>query len=352
MGVSITSLAYVLPGQKNTNAELAARFGSETVAKIESISGILERRTAIGDTCASDLAVRAAQLIFENRKISPKDIDLLIFATQTPDYLIPTTACIIQQRLGIDNSCAAFDINLGCSQFVYALATARAWICGGLAKNALVLCADTPTKIIDPLDRSTACIFGDGGAACMVSESKIDGILGFSFGTDGKGFDSIIWPNSGLRGYGGETMRADKMAMDGFKIFTFAYKRVAESVAEVLEKNGMSVRDIDLFVFHQAGEMIVKSCAQRLCIPPEKVYYKIHDIGNCGGASIPIALADAAITGRLKSGMKVLICAFGVGLSWGSAILEWNCAFTGAFTDADFSNSPEKPKSQRAADIA
>ena len=242
MGISITSLAYVLPGQKNTNAELAERFGSETVAKIESISGILERRTAKGDTCASDLAVRAARLIFENSKISPKDIDLLIFATQTPDYLIPTTACIIQQRLGIDNSCAAFDINLGCSQFVYALATARAWICGGLAKNALVLCADTPTKIIDPLDRSTACIFGDGGAACTVSKSDIDGILGFSFGTDGKGFDSIIWPNSGLRGYGGETMRADKMAMDGFKIFTFAYKRVAESVAEVLKKRHVRAR--------------------------------------------------------------------------------------------------------------
>ena len=258
MGISITSLAYVLPGQKNTNAELAERFGSETVAKIESISGILERRTAKGDTCASDLSVRAARLIFENSKISPKDIDLLIFATQTPDYLIPTTACIIQQRLGIDNSCAAFDINLGCSQFVYALATARAWICGGLAKNALVLCADTPTKIIDPLDRSTACIFGDGGAACTVSKSEIDGILGFSFGTDGKGFDSIIWPNSGLRGYGGETMRADKMAMDGFKIFTFAYKRVAESVAEVLEKNGMSVRDIYQLVFHQSREKKVK----------------------------------------------------------------------------------------------
>ena len=142
------------------------------------------------------------------------------------------------------------------------------------------------------------------------------------------------------------------MAMDGFKIFAFAYRRAAESVSGILKKNGMSVSDIDLFVFHQAGEMIVKSCAERLKIPPEKVYYKMHDIGNCGGASVPIALADAAISGRLKSGMKVLVCAFGAGLSWGSAILEWSADFRGAFSDADFSKSPAKPQSQRAADSA
>ncbi len=350
MGVSITSLAYSLPPEKITGAELAARFGRDSMRKIEAVSGILERRRAGADTCASDLAADAARLLFAKSGYSPKDFDLLVFASQTPDYLIPTTACILQDRLGLKNSCAAFDLNLGCSQFVYALATARAWIEGGLARNALVLCADTPQKILDPLDRSTACVFGDGAAACAVSKTESEPFADFSFGTDGSGYDGIIWPNSAMRKSGGG--EAGRMGMDGFKIFAFAYRRAPESAANILEKNGMSVSDIDLFVFHQAGEMMVKSCAERLKIPPEKVYYKMHDIGNCGGASVPIALADAAISGRLKPGMTVLVCAFGVGLSWGSAILEWGADFRGAFSDADFSGSPAKPQSQRAADIA
>lgn len=350
MEISITSLAYSLPPEKITGAELSARFGGAAMRKIEAVSGILERRRAGAGVCASDLAAGAARLLFSGAGYSPKDFDLLIFASQTPDYLIPTTACILQDRLGMDNSCAAFDLNLGCSQFVYALATARAWIEGGLAGKALVLCADTPQKILDPSDRATVCVFGDGAAACAVSKTEAAAFSDFSFGTDGSGYDGIIWPNSAMRKSGGGAV--GQMAMDGFKIFAFAYRRAAESVSGILKKNGMSVSDIDLFVFHQAGEMIVKSCAERLKIPPEKVYYKMHDIGNCGGSSVPIALADAAISGRLKTGMKVLVCAFGVGLSWGSAILEWGAEFRGAFSDADFSKSPAKPQSQRAADSA
>ena len=339
-----------MPPEKITGAELSARFGGAAMRKIEAVSGILERRRAGAGVCASDLAAGAARLLFSGAGYSPKDFDLLIFASQTPDYLIPTTACILQDRLGMDNSCAAFDLNLGCSQFVYALATARAWIEGGLAGKALVLCADTPQKILDPSDRATVCVFGDGAAACAVSKTDAAAFSDFSFGTDGSGYDGIIWPNSAMRKSGGGAV--GQMAMDGFKIFAFAYRRATESVSGILKKNGMSVSDIDLFVFHQAGEMIVKSCAERLKIPPEKVYYKMHDIGNCGGSSVPIALADAAISGRLKSGMKVLVCAFGVGLSWGSAILEWGANFRGAFSDADFSKSPAKPQSQRAADSA
>lgn len=347
MGVSIKAISYTLPSEKLANSELERRFGKTAMDKIAAVSGILERRRAPADVCASDLACDCANLLFEKSGFARENIDLLVLATQTPDYLIPTTACILQKRLGLKNSCAAFDINLGCSQFVYALATARAWIENSLAKNALVLCADTPSKTLDENDRSTVCVFGDAAAACLLTSCEKNSLLDFSFGTDGAGFDSIIWRNSALRKSDGD----DKMRMDGFKIFAFAYKRACESVVEILAKNSLTIDDIDLFVFHQAGEMIVKSCAERLKIPPEKVYFKMHDIGNCGGASIPIALADAAASGRLRPSMKVAVCAFGVGLSWASAIIDWDENFAGAYTDCDFSDSPEKPASQSAADL-
>lgn len=362
MSISITALAYALPSKRLTNAELAERFGIQVMEKIASASGILERRISAENECASDMACLAAEKIFTECNYSPSDFDLLIFATQTPDYMMPTTACIIQDRLGLPKSCAAFDINLGCSQFIYALSTAKAWLDSGMATRALVLCGDTPSKLIHPLDRSAISIFGDAAAACVIEKSSKNNTDTFSFGTDGSGFDDIICHCSGMRNRpqpsdaeaqsdsDGNIRSRLNMHVNGFNIFSFAYRAVPQSVDEVLKKANLSIEDIDLFVFHQAGEMIVSSAARRLKIPAEKIYFKLHDIGNCGGASIPIALADAAQKGKLKSGMKVLLCAFGVGLSWGSCIIDWSEDFRKAFALADFSESPQKPQSQSAAD--
>lgn len=358
MPSAITGISYAVPEKKLTHAELCERFGKGVMDKIARASGILERRVAPENVCASDLAFDASKLLIERNRLNPKDFDLLLMGTQTPDYMMPTTACILQERMGLPKNCAAFDINLGCSQFIYALGTARAWIEAGMAKKALVLAGDTPSKLIHPMDKSAVSIFGDAACACVVEKADKNSLLDFSFGSDGSGFSDLICPTSGMRRRPTpedyiEFEDADKnirsnsnMFVDGFKIFNFAYKIIAQEVTEILRRNNLDIDDIGLFIFHQAGEMIVERSAKRIGIPREKLFYKMHDIGNCGGSSVGIALTEAAASGRLKPGMKVVLCAFGVGLSWATALIEWSDAFQAAHTLADYSDSPARPKNQ------
>lgn len=363
MNPAITAIAYATGEEKLTSSELASRFGVEAMKKVEGISGILQRKVAGKNICASDLAVKSTELLFEKNPSLRDEIDLLIFATQTPDYLMPTTACIMQDRLRLKKSCATFDINLGCSQFPYAIATAMSWINSGLAKKALVITADTPSKLIHPLDKSAVSLFGDAAASIIIEPTNKKSFIGFEFGTDGSGFENLICKTSAMRhprtsedeiekqDDDGNIRSNANMFINGFAIFAFAYKAIPETITKLLQKNSLTIDDIDLFVFHQAGEMMVSSAAKRLKIPPSKVYFKMHDIGNCGGASVPIALADAVRNGRLKSGMRVAICAFGVGLSWGASIIDWNDDFQFALTCDDYSDSPAKPQSQCYADV-
>lgn len=363
MNSTITAISYAVPDGKLTHAELCSRFGTSVMDKVSKLSGILERRICADGECASDLAAQAAKRLFYTSGIGPDSIDLLLMATQTPDFAMPTTACILQDRLSISKSAACFDINLGCTQFIYAIATAQSWIASGLAKRALVLCADTPSKLINKMDRSAVSIFGDAACAILIEKSRLPSIIGFDFGSDGSGYDALICPCSGMRNppsppdaeekrdADGNVRSNMNMKVDGLRIFAFAYKTIPESVSNLLNKRGLKVSNIDLFVFHQAGYKIVSDAAERLKIPRKKVYYKMHDIGNCGGASIGIALADAVSTGRLRPGMKVVCCAFGVGLSWGSALIEWSGNFRSASRVGDFSRSPEKPEQQRCADM-
>jgi 3-oxoacyl-[acyl-carrier-protein] synthase-3 len=362
MNVAITAISYATGDKKLTSEELASRFGIDAMKKIESISGILQRRVASENVCASDLAFKACELLFEKNPALRDEIDLLIFATQTPDYIMPSTSCIMQDRLRLKKTCASFDINLGCSQFPYAIATASSWITTGLAKKALVINADTPSKLIHPLDKSAITLFGDAGAVVLLEESEKKSFLEFEFGSDGAGFDNLICPASAMRkphtreddiekqDDDGNIRTNANMYINGFSIFAFAYKTIPETITKLLNKASLSIDDIDLFIFHQAGEMMVSSASKRLKIPESKVYFKMHDIGNCGGASIPIALADAVRTGRLKSGMRIVVCAFGVGLSWGATIIDWSDDFKFALTCDDYSDSPSKPQSQCLAD--
>lgn len=337
MSCKITAVSYTLPRGRLTHAELCERFGRDVMDKVASISGIYTRRTATAAECASDFAVAAAERILGDA--DRREIDALFFATQTPDYTLPTTACIIQQRLGLRRDIAAFDINLGCTQFVYALSTAKAYVESGLAKKVLVLCGDTPTRLINPKDKSAVALFSDAGSACIVEkndDSAATQIADFVFGVDGRGYADLICPASAMRhpprpedfaetdDGSGNIRRNVDLFVNGFKIFAFAFKIVPQTVEKILQKNGMKKGDIDLFVFHQAGKKIVESAAQRLDLDSEKVWLDVRDKGNCGGSSIPIAIADAIAAGRIKTGMKVLVCAFGVGLSWGAAILDFS----------------------------
>lgn len=355
----ITASSYTVPETKLTRDQLAERFGAETVDKIATSSGIYERRIATNGETASDLAVRAAKGLMKKFDIDPASIDLLLFGTQTPDYLLPTTACILQDRLGLSTKTAAFDINLGCSQYVYALSVAHSMVLAGLARRALVLTGDTVSRILHPHDRSVVPLFGDAATASLVDPCPgNEGFQQFELGTDGSGAKHLIWPTSGMReprsaqsaleetDKMGNVRRRDDMFMDGKAIFVFTLKAIAEAVQRLLVKAALTVPDVDLFIFHQGSELIIQSSANKLKIPPEKLHYKLHDVGNSGGSTVGVALTDAWLAGKVKPGMKVVLCAFGVGLSWSATMLTWPANALGAVTDADFSASPPRPKTQ------
>lgn len=357
--VGIVASSYYVPDGKLTHNELAERFGNEIMGKIADASGILERRIAIASECASDLAYRAARDLMNQHRIDPQSIDLIIFATQTPDYLLPTTACILQHRLGIPTSAGAFDINLGCSQYVYALSVAYSMIAAGLKKRALVLTGDTISRILHPLDRSVVPLFGDAGTATLVEEVPANqGFAQFVLGSNGSGAEYLIWPTSGLRipktpktacaitDNFGSTRKKDDMYMDGKAIFVFTLKMVPETVNELLTKSGLSVDDVDLFIFHQASEMIIETSAKKLKIPRKKLHYKLHDVGNSGGSTVCVALTDAWQLGKIKPGMKVVLTAFGVGLSWSATLINWPENTLGPVCTVDFSASPLRPGNQ------
>ncbi len=332
MGIKITSLSYALPQNKITHDELCERFGKDVMDKVATASGIWERRAVSPEQCASDLAVEAANKILSED--DRKSVDMLIFATQTPDYLLPTTACILQDRLGLNKEIPAFDINLGCTQFLFALSTAKAYIAARMAKKVLVLCADTPTKLINPKDKSAIALFSDAASACIIEQSEEDCALDFVFGSDGSGYTDLICPTSGLRNPPtpadfiemedeNQNIRANvNLHINGLKIFAFAFKIIPQTVEKLLARNNLTKDDIDLYIFHQAGKKIVEASAKRAELDMNKVYLNMRDIGNCGGSSVAIALADAIKNGQIKSGSKVLLCAFGVGLSWSGAIIK------------------------------
>jgi 3-oxoacyl-[acyl-carrier-protein] synthase-3 len=332
MGIGISAISYCVPEGRLTNAELGLRFGADIIEKITGSSGIYERRVASEGECASDLAERAARALFE-RGIDPAEIDLVIFATQTPDYLLPTTACLLQQRLGIPKSAAAFDINLGCSQFVYSLAVAQSLIKAGHRSKALVMTGDTVSKILHPHDRAVVPLFGDAGTATIVEELGGDaGFQAFDFGTDGAGGRSLIWPTSGLRKRPspetaeertdkyGATRTENDMYMDGSAVFVFTLKAVPTTVNRVLDEAGLTSDDIDMFIFHQASRLIVESAAKHFKLPPERYHMHFGHLGNSGGSTVAICFADALKKERVKPGSRVLLAAFGVGLSWASTV--------------------------------
>jgi 3-oxoacyl-[acyl-carrier-protein] synthase III len=336
LGIGITKVAYAVPALRLTHDEIAGRFGREQMDKTAQSTGIVERRVAPAGVCASDLAAHAATALLDRFEVDRQSIDLLLFATQTPDYLLPTTACILQHRLRLPKSIAAFDINLGCSQYVYSLSVAAGMLGGGLTERALVLTGDTVSRILNPLDRSVVPLFGDAGTATLIERVPDGtGFIAFDFGTDGAGAEALIWPASGLRiprspdtarevtDKSGSVRSQNDMFMDGAAIFMFTMRTIPETVDRVLAKAKASLNDVDLFVFHQASKFIVDNAIRKLKIPREKVHMKLEDLGNSGGSTVGICLTDAIATGALKPGMKVLLSAFGVGLSWASAFCVW-----------------------------
>lgn len=332
----ISCIEYYLPDKILANDELQEITGW-TSEKIQSKTGISTRHIADQDECSSDLGVKAVQRLFEKHTINKEDIDFLIFCTQTPDYCLPTTACIIQDRLGLPDSCASFDINLGCSGFIYGLSIATAYIRSGMANNVLLIMGETYSKVINPLDKSVRTIFGDAGSAAIISSNKgVAEVIDFDLGTDGSGYKNLIVPTSGFRipkspetaiekeDESGNIRSLDNLYMNGASIFTFTIDTVPKTINRLFDKVNLQINDIDWFIMHQANAFILKHLIQKLDIPKDKAPICLENYGNTVSSTIPIVLKDYQEKEAFKSGNKVLLIGFGVGYSWGSALLEWN----------------------------
>jgi 3-oxoacyl-[acyl-carrier-protein] synthase III len=333
----ITAIEYYLPTLELENEQLAKEFDDWSATKILEKTGISSRFLSAENECASDLGYFAAQKLLESGAIPASEIDFLIFCTQSPDYFLPATSCIVQNRLGLPNRCGAIDINQGCSGFVYSLGVAKALVETNQAKNVLVITADTYSKFINKKDKSVRTIFGDAAAAILVQgvTASSESIYGFCYGTDGSGAENLIVPSGGMRtpktldssveklDSSGNIRSDDNIFMNGAEIFAFTMKIVPETMKEILMSNNLELEDIDLFVFHQANKFMLDHLRKKLNVPEEKFYINFSDCGNTVSSTIPIALKRAMSQNVLKSGMKICIMGFGVGYSWAGAIIDW-----------------------------
>jgi 3-oxoacyl-[acyl-carrier-protein] synthase-3 len=337
----VRGVRYSLPEAELTNEELASIFPEWSAAKIEQKTGIRRRRVTAEGECASDLAFRAAQELFAQGYCRPQDVDFILLCTQSPDHFLPTTACLLQDRLGIPTSAGALDFNLGCSGYVYGLSLAKGLVETGQARRVLLLTAETYTKLIHPRDRSVRTLFGDGGAATLVEgmegdETVTRALVGpFVFGTDGSGGPNLIVPSGAFREPGsadserpveddqGNWRSRKNLFMNGAEIFSFTLRAIPACVERLLEKAGLRQEQVDLFVFHQANQYILEHLRKKVGIPRERFVVALAEVGNTVSATIPIALCDAVSSGQLQPGMRVALVGFGVGYSWGACLLRW-----------------------------
>jgi 3-oxoacyl-[acyl-carrier-protein] synthase-3 len=335
MGSSITAMHYCLPQRRLTNAELSARFGEKQIQSIVKMAGIQERRVVAPGETAADLAYWAAKRLLEARNIAPGEIDLLVFASQTGDYQLPATACVLHGRLGMNDRCAAFDIGLGCSAFPYGLSVVHGMLTAGLAKKALLLNAEAITTLIHPQDRGLIPLHGDGAVATLVEPCENRGIRGFLLGTLGEGYEHLMIPASGARrprsaetkqeitDESGIVRTAEHLHMNGPAIFHFSVYKVPEVIRAALEQMKLTIDDVDLVLLHQANKTMVDLIYKSLKVPEEKRFYFMETVGNTSGASSPLLLAEAWRQGRMKPGSRTLVASFGVGLSWGVVVIDW-----------------------------
>ena len=334
MKAFIKGISYYLPETVVTNEDLLAEFPEWDAEKVYQKVGVKERHVAGKNETAGDLAEKAARQLFGEYEIDPSSIDFLLLCTQSPDYLLPPTACVLQDRLGIPTSAGAFDYDLGCSGCIYGLAVAKGLIAAGLASNVLLLTAESYSKYLHPEDISNRTIFGDGAAACLVSAQEgVCEIGDFVLGTDGSGAGDLIVKSRGSRqpeltgictmDDDGHANHEDYLYMNGSSIFNFTLEKVPEVVKRLLEKTGKSQSEIGYFVFHQANKYMLNTIRKVCGIPRDKFYVDLESTGNTVSSTILIGLKECLKRDTFQSGMEVVLCGFGVGLSYGAALLHW-----------------------------
>lgn len=329
----IKALSYYLPEKVVTNEELVKEFPEWSVDKVAQKVGVDSRHVASERETAGDMAEKAARKLFEEYGVSPSEIDFLMLCTQSPDYFLPSTACVLQDRLGIPTSAGAFDYNLGCSGCIYGMAMAKGLIAAGIAKNVLLLTAETYNKYLHPSDKSNRSIFGDGAAACLISTDGFAEIGEFVLGTDGSGADHLIVKTGASRqrtatGQSvvddeGHVWHDDYLYMNGGAIFNFTLDAVPVMMAQILEKNRMQKEDVDYYVFHQANKFMLNTIRKVCVLPRDKFYVNLAETGNTVSSTVLIGLKDCIDNHIIKSGDKVMATGFGVGLSWGGTMLRF-----------------------------
>ncbi len=326
----IKAISYYLPEKIVTNEQLVKEFPEWSVDKIAKKIGINERHVASEEETAGDMAYKAAKKLFEEHGIDKSSIDFVLLCTQSADYFLPSTSCIIQDRLKLQKKCGAFDFNLGCSGYEYGLAVAKGLIAGNIAKNILFLTAETYNKHLHPKDKGNRTIFGDGASATLISTDGFAEIGDFLLGTDGSGYDKLIRKTGAMRQYhpladlkfdeNGNPASSDYLYMDGGAIFDFTSDIVPSMIEELLVKKRMTTKDIDLFVFHQANKYMINYLRKLIGIDKEKFYVFMENVGNTVSSTIPIALYEAQKEDRLHG--NILLAGFGVGLSYGATLLK------------------------------
>ncbi len=323
---SIGPISIYLPERIETNQQLQEEFPSWDMDLIYSKTGIASRHIAAENECASDLGVAAAERLFAEHDIDPHSIDFLLFCTQTPDYPLPTSACLMQERLGLRISCGALDFNLGCSGFVYGLSLGEGLIRAGLARRVLLITAETYSKYITRDDRSLRTIFGDGAAATLIEPHDQPTLSGFQFGTDGSGADTLMVTDGGARlPEDAHTPRHRKrwnsrLYMDGPALINFTVGAIPQLVQNILSAGGIPSSDVDLYLFHQATRKMLEQLQESLNVDEERMPIALEHVGNTVSATIPILIHDLRRQNRLSAGAKHLLVGFGVGWSWGGCI--------------------------------
>ena len=329
----IKAISYYLPEKVVTNEELVKEFPEWSIEKIGQKVGVDSRHVAAEDETAGDMAEKAARMLFEEYQIDPKTIDFLMLCTQSPDYFLPSTACVLQDRLDIPTSAGAFDYNLGCSGCIYGMAMAKGLIAAGIARNVLLLTAETYNKYLHPSDKSNRSIFGDGAAACLISTDGFAEIGEFSLGTDGSGANNLIVKTGAAREKTstgkyvkddeGHFWYDDYLYMNGGAIFNFTLDTVPVIMSQILVKNGLDIDQIDYYVFHQANKFMLNTIRKVCVLPKDKFYVNLARTGNTVSSTVLIGLKECLKRQTIKANDIVMISGFGVGLSWGGTILKF-----------------------------
>ena len=333
----ICEIATALPDREITNDELSRENPSWPVEQIAELVGVESRRIVADGETAFDLSVRACEKLSEEGEGSVADIDAILYCTQTPDYPLPGNAHLLHEQLGMGNNTFALDYTMGCSGFVYGLAIADSLVRSGVAEEILLVVAETALRRTNPGDRSVRILLGDGAAAVRLGNAGSDGatIVACELGTHGKGFKHGFVPAGGARNpSSAETKRTttdrsgnirtpEDFYMDGTAIWSFVNSTVSDHIRTFLKRHSLTVDDIDLFVFHQASNVIINSLGRSLGIPREKLFKNLERVGNLSSASIPVALRAALDQGSIQPGSRVLLSAFGTGISYGSVIIEY-----------------------------